>query len=58
VLASVPTGEPFDIPDLVNALIAKQETVGAYNFTEYWLAVEQLHHIEEAQHDAAQWNEP
>ena len=57
-LACVPAGVFFDIPDLVNALIAKQETVGAYNFTDYWLAVEQLHHIEEAQHDAAQWKEP
>ncbi len=58
VLDIVPSGVFFDIPDLVNALIAKRETVGAYNFTEYWLAVEDLHHIEEATHDAAQWNEP
>lgn len=58
VLASVPSGVFFDIPDLVNALIEKKQAVGAYNFTDYWLAVEALHHIEEAQHDAAQWSEP
>jgi NDP-sugar pyrophosphorylase family protein len=57
-LAYVPGGLFFDIPDLVKALLDKQQTVGAFFFTDYWLAVEQLHHIEEAQHDMAKWSEP
>jgi NDP-sugar pyrophosphorylase family protein len=57
VLASVPGDSPFDAPDLVNALLNEGRPVGAFYFDDYWLAVEQLHHIEEAQHDVEQWGE-
>jgi NDP-sugar pyrophosphorylase family protein len=57
VLASVPKDTAFDVPDLVIALLDGQRPVGAFYFDAYWLAVEQLHHIEEAQHDIEQWGE-
>ncbi|MBU0491991.1 MAG: NTP transferase domain-containing protein [Chloroflexi bacterium] len=57
VLDCVPADTFFDIPDLITALLAAQRPVGAFYFEDYWLAVEQLHHIEEAQHDMAQWGE-
>jgi NDP-sugar pyrophosphorylase family protein len=56
VLSSVPDDTAFDVPDLVTALLDEQRPVGAYCFDAYWLAVEQLHHIEEAQHDIGQWD--
>jgi len=42
---------------LITALLNERRPVGAFYFDEYWLAVEQLHHIEEAQHDIEQWSE-
>lgn len=56
VLASVPADTLFDIPDLITVLLEARRSVGAYTFDEYWLAVEQLHHIEEAQHHLEQWS--
>jgi len=35
----VPTDEPFDFPDLVTALLAAEEPVGAYMFDGYWLDI-------------------
>jgi NDP-sugar pyrophosphorylase family protein len=58
VLASIPEDSYFDVPDLVNVLLSESQTVGAFYFDEYWLAVEQLHHIQEAQHDIEEWCEP
>jgi NDP-sugar pyrophosphorylase family protein len=57
VLASMPEDTRFDVPELVNALLRAGRPVGAFRFSEYWLAVEQLHHIEEAQHDIEQWSD-
>jgi len=57
VLTNVPEDIPFDVPDLITALLNERRPVGAFYFDEYWLAVEQLHHIEEAQHDIEQWSE-
>jgi NDP-sugar pyrophosphorylase family protein len=56
VLAHVPEDTAFDVPVLVTALLNEQRPVGAFYFDAYWLAVEQLHHIEEAQHDIEQWD--
>lgn len=57
VLTTVPRDTAFDAPDLITALLNEQRSVGAFYFDEYWLAVEQLHHIEEAQNDIEQWGE-
>jgi NDP-sugar pyrophosphorylase family protein len=35
----VPPGEPFDLPDLVLALLAAGEPVGSYLFDGYWLDI-------------------
>lgn len=56
-LAKVPKDTAFDVPDLITALLNEQRPVGAFYFDDYWLAVEQLHHIEEAQNDIEQWGE-
>jgi NDP-sugar pyrophosphorylase family protein len=58
LLPNVPKDSFFDVPDLINLLLSENRPVGAFSFEDYWLAVEQLHHIEEAQHDLAQWSEP
>lgn len=55
VLAEVPAGTYFGMPDLIEKLLQHDYRVGAYPFDGYWLAVEQLHHIEEAHHDMAKW---
>jgi len=57
VLASAPDDRPFDMPDLITVLLREQRPVGAFFFDSYWLAVEDLHHIEEARHWLEQWGE-
>jgi NDP-sugar pyrophosphorylase family protein len=39
VLAHIPVGERFDIPDLVLALLAAGEPVGSYLYDGYWLDI-------------------
>ncbi|MBI1281591.1 MAG: NTP transferase domain-containing protein [Anaerolineaceae bacterium] len=40
VLEYIPAGKPFDIPDLIKALIADNKAVKAYPFTDgYWLDI-------------------
>jgi NDP-sugar pyrophosphorylase family protein len=38
-LEQIPAGERFDIPDLVHALLAAGQPVGAYPFDGYWLDI-------------------
>jgi NDP-sugar pyrophosphorylase family protein len=39
VRAHVPADRPFDLPDLVNALLAAGEPVGSYPYDGYWLDI-------------------
>ncbi len=50
-LQLLPKGEPFDMPQLLNALINKGETVGGFPLTEYWLDIGRLPDFEQAQAD-------
>ncbi len=44
----VPDGRSFDIPDMVNQLVAQGRSVGAYRFDDEWLAIDRLEHLEDA----------
>jgi NDP-sugar pyrophosphorylase family protein len=54
VLDQVPPG-PIDMPHLINLLLERDKRIGAYHFTEYWLPVDKLSDLEEAQRDWALW---
>lgn len=54
ILDEVPPG-PSDIPHLVNLLLERGKRIGTYHFTEYWLPVDRLSDLEEAQRDWALW---
>lgn len=44
----VPEGKFFDIPDMVNALVAAGRPVGAFNFTDEWIAIDRIEQLEDA----------
>jgi NDP-sugar pyrophosphorylase family protein len=47
-LELVPADTFFDMPDLVNALLARGRGVGAYQFSDEWLAIDRLEQLEDA----------
>jgi NDP-sugar pyrophosphorylase family protein len=47
-LAAVPEGRAFDMPDLVNALVAHGDVVGAYEFDDDWMAIDRIEQLEDA----------
>jgi NDP-sugar pyrophosphorylase family protein len=47
-LELVPEGQFFDMPDLVNALLAHGRGVGAYPFDDAWLAIDSIDQLEDA----------
>lgn len=47
----------YTIPQLVKKLISKGAKIGAYYIREYWLALEQFHHVEKAKLDSIKWIE-
>jgi len=51
VQAMVASGRKTDFPDLIADLIARGETVAAYEHPGYWLDIGRLHHLEEAVQD-------
>jgi NDP-sugar pyrophosphorylase family protein len=51
VIEHIPDGLPYDLPDLVQRLIATGEHVAAYEHEGYWMDIGQLHHLEAALHD-------
>jgi NDP-sugar pyrophosphorylase family protein len=53
-LQHIPAGRFFDIPDLVNALLAAGKPVGAYPFDGEWLAIDRIEHLEDASRMLAQ----
>jgi NDP-sugar pyrophosphorylase family protein len=44
----VPSGQPFEMPDLLNAALNAGLTVRAYPFSGAWLAIDRLEQLEEA----------
>ncbi len=44
----IPYNSFFDIPDLVNRLLADGRPVGAYQFTDDWLAIDRIDQLEDA----------
>ncbi len=44
----IPRDQFFDIPDLVNRLLADGRRVGAYQFAGEWLAIDRLEQLEDA----------
>lgn len=55
VLKEIPYNRFFTIPDLINKIISQNKKVGGYLIKEYWLAIEQIHHIEKARHEIKKW---
>lgn len=44
----IPNDRFFDIPDLVNALLAQNRPVGAYQFAGQWIAIDRIEELEDA----------
>jgi NDP-sugar pyrophosphorylase family protein len=48
VLSHIPAGRFFDMPDLVNAVVAAGGRAGAYAFDGEWLAIDRIEQLEDA----------
>ena len=44
----IPEGQFFDMPDLINRLVATGRTVGVYPFAGEWLAIDRIDQLEDA----------
>ncbi len=55
VLRDVPRSVFYTIPQLVEKLITQGRRVSSYYIKEYWIALEQLHHVEKAKLDIRKW---
>jgi len=51
-LRQVPADTFFTMPELIKALIRAGKSVLKYQFTDYWLAIERIEHLEEASQKA------
>ncbi len=47
VIKEIPNNKFFTMPNLINKLISKGKSVGAYFIKEYWLGLEELRHFED-----------
>ena len=50
----IPTGERFDMTDLINRLLAHDRRVGCFPIFEYWIDIGQHDDFQQAQRDATQ----
>ena len=50
-LQQIPKNKPYDMPQLLNELIVRQQAVGGFPLTEYWLDIGQLPDFKQAQAD-------
>lgn len=50
-LAYVPKGQFYDMPELIDKIIAEQQQVSAYRLQDYWLDIGQMPDFEQAQTD-------
>jgi NDP-sugar pyrophosphorylase family protein len=53
----VPTGQPFEMPDLLNAAVDSGLTVRAYPFAGAWLAIDRMEQLEEGARILAAFHE-
>jgi dTDP-glucose pyrophosphorylase len=51
VLAHVPTGQFYDMPELIDKVIAEQQHVSGFRLQDYWLDIGQMPDFEQAQTD-------
>ncbi len=51
----IPKNKYFTVPELMKKLILKKKKVGGYLIREYWLAVENLQHVEKAVEEVGKW---
>ena len=49
----IPNGQPYDIPDLIDRLIAEQRTVVCFPIREYWLDIGKVDQYDQAKADIA-----
>jgi dTDP-glucose pyrophosphorylase/CBS domain-containing protein len=49
--ASIPQDKPYDMPDLINHLVAVNKRVVAFPIREYWLDIGKMEHYRQAQDD-------
>lgn len=47
-LDAIPFDTFFDMPDLVNKLVADGRAVGAYDFSDYWISIDRIEQLEDA----------
>jgi dTDP-glucose pyrophosphorylase/CBS domain-containing protein len=52
VIALIPAGEPYDMPDLINTLAADGKKIVGFPIREYWLDIGRLEDYEAAQFEA------
>ncbi len=55
VLCDVPKAIFYTMPQLVKKLIIQGRKVSSYYIKEYWIALEQFHHVEKAKLDIHKW---
>ena len=53
VLRSIPNGQPYDIPDLIEHLIEEKRTVVCFPIREYWLDIGKVDQYDQAKADIA-----
>lgn len=51
----IPDNTYFTMPNLARILIENGKRVLSYHFDEYWLAIEQIDHFQEAEANLAEW---
>lgn len=56
ILNDIPRYTFFTVPQLIEKLISQNRRVGCYYIKEYWLALEQLHHVKKANTEILRWN--
>ena len=47
----IPLDRPYDMPDLINSLVAEKKRVTAFPIREYWLDIGKIEHYQQAQDD-------
>ena len=53
VRRSIPNGQPYDIPDLIERLIDEKRTVVCFPIREYWLDIGKVDQYDQAKADIA-----
>jgi NDP-sugar pyrophosphorylase family protein len=56
VLEKIPENQYYDLPDLIEDAIGAKKLVLGYPISEYWIAIDQISHIDEAILNEDKWN--